>query len=294
METTQTPELEFKRNFYCKKPCETFIHTADYHENEEGRWVTICPNCGVSVPISNYRRNLHVSEHPGPTSAEGKAASAKNLDGERGQFNTEAARDRASQNAYKHGMYSQQPQLLAPAKPGKYPMCDGCELIDECLGGFKFCPKNMEPALKYLKAYKEGNHTELKDLAGLTQAQMFSMLQMSFQDVFEKGTLVLDQYFHKDGELAKELYKANPVMGKIIDMMVSLGFTADQQEMTPKASDEADVLKGSLEKGTVSTNEMISRIEASNKGVQEAIIAAAANRSNDEALNEFKAEQGES
>jgi len=285
-------ELVFNRNFYCHPPCETFTVTDDYKEGDDEKWYCICPKCGKSVPETKYKENLHVSVKTGPKTIEGKKQATANLEGHRGQFTTEEARDRVSQNAFKHGLYSQQPHIIAPAKPGKYPMCSGCELREECEAGFSYCPMNMGPVMQFLKAYKEGNHAELKDIAGLSQAQMFSMLQMSLHEVFDKGTLVLDKHYYK-GQISKELYKANPVMSKIIDMMSSLGFTADQQEMTPKSADEADVLKGSLEKGSTSTEEAVARIEASNKELLTALETSHKNREEDPALKDFEEQEGE-
>ena len=212
------PEFVFNRNFYCPLPCEEYIVTDQYQLNEDDIFVTTCPKCGNVVPETKIKGNITEIQRTGPTTEAGKEKVAQNLEGHQGQYKSPEAAARASQNGYKHGRYAKVPRIMAPAKAGAYPVCNGCDFYADCKEGrHSYCPINMEPLLQFVTAYQEGKHQNLREIAGLSQAQLFSMLQMSMQDVFKYGTMVLDET-----KFGKQ-HKANPLLARIPDLMDRLG-----------------------------------------------------------------------
>ncbi|MCW5627162.1 MAG: hypothetical protein KIT73_20765, partial [Burkholderiales bacterium] len=89
------------------------------------RYFAACPQCGAEVEQAQYERALLKAwlNATGPRTAEGKAATAANLEGH--PTAEEALRTRF--NAMKHGM-SARVATYFPAKPDGYAHCSGCEV----------------------------------------------------------------------------------------------------------------------------------------------------------------------
>jgi len=275
------PELDFSTDFYCPLPCKTHFVTDQYTENEDGEFVAECPKCGKLVPkISIGFKNLLNTKRTGPRTPEGKARCAQNLDGHRGKRNSEEARRRSSMNNFKHGRYSKHAHLVAPALAGHYAACDNCPIRDDCEAkAFDYCPRYVEAMVNFIAAYKNSDPKSLQEIAALSQARMYMMFEMVVNSVFSDGVSVVEKI--RRGNIEEERYRSNPLLKEARELVKTLGFDAESQEMTPKSQDETDALQGNLQANKSTLDEVRQEMAENTKAVQDAIRNASKNRDDD-------------
>ncbi len=192
--------------FYCPD-CKVVWEGDDYTVTDGVKW-GVCADCGQAVQsVSRCYLNLQRAwtRATGPTTVDGKA--------------------KASKNAYKTGKYSE--EMFAPALFGKFAECKECKYGAECeRGELTYCKNNLENALRMFQAYKDGDYKAIKDLVGLNQVKNMQILQMAQAALMQKGILV--------GTHAGDLV-LNPAFKVIPEMTALLGFSAEQNLMTPKS-----------------------------------------------------------
>ncbi|MGE0487291.1 MAG: hypothetical protein AB7Q81_24265 [Gammaproteobacteria bacterium] len=229
----------------------------DHHPFE---YFAECPDCGQEAAQAAWERALAKAwtRATGPRTAEGKAASARNLDGH--PTAEEAFRTRF--NAMKHGLFARTATYF-PAKPGKYPQCDGCELLVECHSQVA-CLKRTELFLKHQVAFETRDPVLLTDIRADTQAAVQALINDMIVAIAADGGPRLrtpEWYYDKDGgfHLAQwvddktgetiQLYKleAHPLMKLLMDFISKNAMTLADMEMTPKAQDEQELMRGFLE-----------------------------------------------
>lgn len=156
---------------------------------------------------------------------------------------TDSGKKRSSMNGYRTGLNAKKAFLLAPANHNKYSQCKDCEYSRSCKNKeLKYCPVILDPMLKFLAAFENGNIDELKQFAAFSQGKTFLALQNIYAAIFDKGVIV--KSVHPE---FTEL-KSNPVIKYIPELMAVLGFTSDQQQMNPKNDPQTDDdQKGSLD-----------------------------------------------
>lgn len=216
--------IDFK-HFWCYD-CHDYWKTDDY-SIEDGVALSKCPLCRNKChDVPHYFANLHKMHMnaTGPRTPEGK--------------------NRSSVNGYKTGIKAQKTMILAPANHGKYSQCPDCEYSEQCKNkDLRYCPKILDPMIRFLAAYENGDIGLLKNFAGMSQGKAFLTLQNIFRELFDKGVLI-----ESGNEKYKEL-KSNPVIKHIPELMSVLGFTSDQQQMNPKnVNNLGDDKQGGLEK----------------------------------------------
>ncbi|MCK5609803.1 hypothetical protein KAR91_48475 [Candidatus Pacearchaeota archaeon] len=275
---------DIAKHFWCAKDKHYFL-TDDYTGGDIA--LSKCEICGGIVEeVPHYYANLdkmHKSA-TGPVTQKGK--------------------DRSKMNSYKHGMRSRQLHLLAPAIPGRYPECSGCQYGEECKDDYKYCPVIVQPMMQFIKAYEEGNSADLRNFAGFTHARIFQILQIILKEIVEKGTLqpkvINTKYIAKgnDDKPAEEEtvleWQRNPLLSQIEKLMQVLGFHADQQNMTPAKNQDQENTDGFIqaEKDKIETDrEFEERRTKAMEAVKSAQIKAIENRKNDDLLNEFNQEE---
>jgi len=229
----------------------------------------------------------------GPKTEEGKKKVAKNLDGHRGIYT-----DRQTCNNWKTGRYAKANRILAPAIAGRFEECNDCELYNDCKEKkIKWCPVQIQPLLRFLQAHKEKDPSQLQELVGLSHARLYSIFQMGLKEVFERGAVVDDVkilHSNKDKQVLQITKKSHPFIRTALDILETIGFTADQQNMTPAKQDEQDTLKGFLDMETdknKSISEVVNDIKAMAEDMKQAIQKAAKLRAQDDALREYENEK---
>lgn len=228
----------------------------DHHPFE---YFSECPSCGLEAPQAAWERALAKAwtKATGPTTAAGKALVAANLEG----HPTPEEAHRTRFNAMKHGLFARTATYF-PAKPGKYPQCDGCDLFVICHEQVA-CLKRTELFLKHQIAFETRDPGMLSDLRADTQAAVQALINDMILAIAEDGGPRLrtpEWYYDKDGgfHLARwiddkgapvQLYKLeeHPLLKRLMDFISKNSMTLADMEMTPKAQDDQDAIRGFLD-----------------------------------------------
>lgn len=233
------------------------------------QYFAACPTCERESSQVWWERNLlkaHASA-TGPRTEEGKAASAANLDGH--PTPEEAKRTRF--NSLKHGLFARTANYF-PARPGKYPHCQGCEYFNNGCDenpppGRKnppACLKRTELFMRHQVAFESRDPGLLASLRSDTQAALQAIIDDIILAVAARGVeLRAPEYWvdYKTGECGivdyvnpetgerEIIYKtsANPLLKPLIEIVQKNNLTLADMGMTPKIQEEQDVMRGALE-----------------------------------------------
>lgn len=242
----QKEQVKKLKHFWCTH-CQFYWQTDQYELAEKPAksdypYVSPCPRCG-KLTANNHHSVAQIlkakSYSTGPRTEEGKK--------------------RSSMNAFKTGFYSKKSNYLAPALYGKYAECrriienkigeeaeeatkiyeDTCEYAEQCKNGnLKHCPHQLNLIIKVAAAYENGDVSEIKRLAGISQGRVHVLLDNFYSDVIQEGVTVYEQ--SKYGLLKK----AHPLLDQIAKFMAIAGHTSDQQKMNPKNKDPGEETPG--------------------------------------------------
>lgn len=232
-----------------------------------------CVFCGNEVGQRAQDRHLLKmwAKATGPKTPEGKAAVARNLEGH--PTPEEALRTRF--NAMKHGL-SAEVATYFPAKPGRYPHCDGCVYLDTCRPG-EACRSRTELFLRHRVAFDTRDPSMLTDLRADLHAMVMAVLQDMMRAVMSDGVRQKTPawYYDSKGQFhlarwsedgssasdggidfddedqrkkAHQIYeiREHPLLKRIGDWVKSMGLDLNSQGMTPKVQDDQDVIRGHL------------------------------------------------
>lgn len=271
--------------FYCRNDHAHYAwRSEDYQESDEGIFA-VCPICGSSAKQvrASYLGLVRAwNTCPGGNSP-------------RRDYS------RSRLNNWKTGEYCKTYHLLAPAMAGRFPICEGCELRDPCENKeLRFCPIQIEPMIRFAEAYQEGKIETMKEFAGISQAKIFSIIQMMFMEIQEKGLLQPKEVrttWSRDGREQTKVveWQQNPLLNRLPHYIELLGFSADQMIMTPKVQQEEENFQGYLEVEEEKREELRAMEEKRLKaieGLKEQLRKAAFARAGDRALQEYHKEVG--
>lgn len=151
-----------------------------------------------------------------------------------------------------------------PARPGKYPQCNGCRYLDsmECLelGG---CLSRTELMLRHLMAYESNDPRMLQNLNAERQAHLAALIDDMILAIIQDGgprSMTPEWYSDKEGgfHLARYLdersgeyiqihrNEAHPLLKPLMDLIAKNGMTLTDQGMTPKVQEDHALLEGEL------------------------------------------------
>ena len=222
-------------------------------------YLATCPECEAQAQQASWERALLKAwaNATGPTSAAGKATVRENL---RGHPDAEAVR-RTRFNAVKHGLFARTATYF-PAKPGKYPHCDGCEYLDNVCWSQTACLKRTELFLRHHVAFESRDPALLSDLRADTQAAVQGLINDMILTIAQdggprvkevvwyydrEGTFHLAQWVDERGE-ERQIHelKAHPLLKPLIDYISRNAMTLADSGMTPRVAEEQDALEGHL------------------------------------------------
>lgn len=261
--------------FYCKACRDSFrceparvVEAGD--QSHPWNYFALCPVCEFDAGQIPWEKATMQSlgKHTGPKTAEGKAASAANLEGH--PTPEEAARTRF--NAIKTGLYARTAKYY-PARPGKYDACNGCSYYADlsCNDETPACMRRTELFLVNHLAFESGDPRVLTKTHADRQAMVASIIDDMLLAIVSTGVELRNpewyfdpkegQFhivsFEKDGE-KQYSYKisAHPLLKTLTDFLQKNNMSLADLQMTPKVNSENDLMQGYLDKETTNQETM--------------------------------------
>lgn len=262
-----TTDRELRQiNFFCPDCRHRFVAELDRARVEDApelehhpfRYFAECPRCGGEVPQAAWERNLMAAaaHQTGPRTAEGKAAVAANLAG----HPTEAEARLTRFNAMKHGLFARTATYY-PAKPGKYPHCEGCEYRDNVCWEQTACLKRTELFLRHHIAFDQQDPKLLQGLRADLQANVQAIIDDIIHAIIAEGVQLKTPawFYDKEGRFHLAEYRdtederrliyeinAHPLLKVLTEMLARNNMALGDLGMTPKVQDETEQLRGFL------------------------------------------------
>jgi len=251
-------------HFVCPSCRHAFEAEPGRTETAEGlshpwNYFATCQFCSFEAKQAGWEKGLMQSfgKHTGPKSAEGVAASAANLEG----HPTPEAQQRIRFNAMKHGMSARVAKFF-PARPGKYPHCEGCAYEVTCGVSTQWCQRRVEPFMRMHMAAESGDSTFLMSMLADNQAGMQALIEDMILSIAQEGVLIKTpkMYYDKDGKCHVFEYLdedgnkhrlhdtyANPLLSKLIEYISKDNLTLADMALTPKGQRDDETLRGHLD-----------------------------------------------
>lgn len=275
-------------------------------EHHPWRYFGHCAKCGAQhQPQASWERALiKAHQHStGPKTPEGKAATAKNLEGH--PTAEEALRTRF--NAMKHGMTARTATYF-PAKPGGYSFCARCEVDRGWCGEQSACVKQTEIFMLHHAAFEQRDPRKLAGLHADLAASLTAMLQMAVQEVLGEGITIKQPRVELDREgtpvtltylddAGKRQYiynrQSHPAIKAVTELVSRLGLSMNDLGMTVRAAEADDTdFKGRL-KDDEDTRETMAafgaRMLLATEQAKDQIARAQERKKSDPVLVEFQA-----
>lgn len=298
-------------NFRCG-PCRTtwdaapdLVEPAPELEHHPWAYYANCPKCAAEhQPQASWERALLKAHQnaTGPKSEEGKAATARNLEG----HPTAEETLRTRFNAMKHGMAARTARYF-PAKPDGYAFCKRCDVGRDWCKSQPACVKQTEIFMLHHAAFDRRDPKVLGQLHADLQASLTAALQMCIQEVLGDGVIIkqprveLDRdgtpvtltYLDLQGERQYIYnYQSHPAFKPLTELVSRLGLSMSDLGMTVRAVDaDESPMQGRLRDDLDSREDLASfgrRMLAAAEGAKEQIRIAAERKKADPVLVEFQ------
>ncbi|TCS35785.1 hypothetical protein EDC30_10984 [Paucimonas lemoignei] len=235
------------------------IVDAPEDEHHPWRYYGNCPYCSRECAQASWERALMKAwkNATGPKTEEGKAASAANLEGH--PTKEESLRTRF--NAMKHGASAKVAKYF-PAKPGKYALCESCEVDRFWCASQPCCVKQTQNFMIHHAAFEQKKPGLLSEMHAEMQAAIFSILQQIIMTIIADGVKIERPVFHFDengclhlGEYTdKETgdkrmlmdVSAHPLLKPLTDFLSKNSMSLADMGMTNKVIEAEDMLPGQI------------------------------------------------
>ncbi|AWL12829.1 hypothetical protein HMF8227_02377 [Saliniradius amylolyticus] len=276
------------------------------------RYFANCPDCHREVQQVNWEVGVFSSvlASTGPTTPEGKAASASNLAGHPSVQSSKLTR----YNALKHGAYAKT-AMFFPARPGKYPQCKTCDVDFEYCATQPACIKRTELVMQHLLAFESGDPSTLLNLQAVNQANLSAIFSDMIQQIAADGVALKNPVygFDKEGgfhigqyrdpdtgqDIVLEEVKSHPLLKPLMDMLSKNNLSMADLNMTPKVQVDQGIQMGQLNDEDADKEKMLEyqqRMSSNLDQLRDQISRSRARVSQDSVLSEYmqdEAEEGE-
>jgi hypothetical protein len=223
------------------------------------RYFANCKGCGDEVGQAPWERGLMKAwvNATGPKTDEGKAATARNLEGHPSPEEAKHTRF----NAMKHGMNAKTATYF-PAKPDGYSFCSACEVDRTWCRAQPACVKKTELFMLHQAAFEQRDPKKLMGVYSELHSAIFAVLQQILQTIIADGVkLVSPQYYtDKEGTMIlctymdpktfeqKTIYdvEAHPLFRPLGELLSRTGLSLSEMGMTTKVIENADEEMGRL------------------------------------------------
>lgn len=271
------------------------------------RYFAPCPHCGAECTQVHWERSLLKAwrKSTGPKTDAGKAATALNLVGH--PTAEEALRTRF--NAMKHGAAAKVATYF-PARPGKYAMCESCDVDITWCANQPCCVKQTQNFMLHQAAFEQRKPGVLTESYAEMQAAVFSILQQIIMTIVadgvkltrpefhadDKGNVTVLQYLDEDGNMRqiKEV-SAHPLLKPLSDFLTKNNLSLSDMGMTNKVIEAEDVTPGNLLKSAIpvmTEDEYRKQQVAALSGLRDQVMRSNKMTADDPILREFNQENG--
>lgn len=251
-------------NFHCRACGARFVAApARVEEAPEDayhpwRYFSQCSKCEAEAAQAGWERALLKAwtKATGPRTAEGLAATAKNLEG----HPTPEESRRTRFNAMKHGLDAKVATYF-PAKPDRYARCRTCEVDRDWCAKQPACVKQHEPFLLYHAAFEQRNPRLLAGIYAETQAVVYGLLNEILLTIVADGAKIEspEYYTDPDGRLIVATYidetgkrriikkiEAHPLFKPLAELLSRNNLSLADMGMTAKVIDDEQEAMGRL------------------------------------------------
>lgn len=223
------------------------------------RYFSACPDCGEEVEQAQYQVNLIKAwcNASGPKTAEGKAATAKNLEG---HPTAEEAR-RTRFNAMKHGLNARVATYF-PAKPDGYAACQTCDIDRFFCASQPACQKQTQLFMQHHAAFEQRDPKHLIPIYADMQAAITAIMQQILQTILRDGVslrtpawavdkdggVVIAEYDDLATGQRRTIYevKAHPLLRSLQDFLSKNDMSLADMGMTPRVIEQEEAALGKL------------------------------------------------
>lgn len=275
------------------------------------RYITHCPDCLDDCEQAPFQRGLFKAwaNATGPKTDQGKAASAKNLEGHPTQ--EEALRTRF--NALRHGLSARTAQYF-PARPDKYPACSSCDVDRDYCQSQPACTKQTQLFMQHHAAFEQKNPKHLQAVYADIQASITAIIQMILQTIIADGVkisapawkvdrdggIVIGRWTNeKTGEIETIMdVSAHPLLKPLTEFLTRNNLSLADLGMTPKAIENEEQQLGKLaptsaDAKTISLEDFAAKQAASLEKLRELADRANARKNADPVLIEYRQQNGD-
>lgn len=228
------------------------------------RYVGVC-ECGVECEQAPHERGLIRAWHraTGPRTPEGKAASARNLEGH--PTPEEAMRTRF--NGMKHGLNAKTATYF-PAKPDGYSFCASCDVDRSYCAAQPACEKQTRLFMLHRAAFEQRNPKLLMGIYSDFHAALLATIQQILQTIIAQGVTVRNPktYVDKDGRclvveylnergercVVEEL-DAHPLFRPLGELISRTGISLNDLGMSGRSLEDEAPLPGQLQASAAGT-----------------------------------------
>lgn len=222
------------------------------------RYFAACAECGDECEQAGFERGLLRAwrSATGPVTAEGLAATARNLEGH--PTPEEALRTRF--NGMKHGLNAKTATYF-PAKPDGYAFCSGCDVDRDYCRAQPACERQAQHFLMHHAAFEQRNPKHLMGIYADFHAALMLTVQQILQTIIADGVKI-DQpktYYDRDGNCLVVQYiddkgrpcvvrdiQAHPLFRPLAELISRTGISLSDLGMTGRNFEDEVPLPGQL------------------------------------------------
>jgi hypothetical protein len=252
-------------NFYCRHCRHKFVREPGRVEDAPDRdhpylYYATCPKCENEAEQAPWEMALMASHGraTGPKTPDGKAAVTRNLD----KAHTPEIHARTRFNALKTGVHANTLNYF-PARPGQYPMCDGCELVDSICWQNTICMKEADRQMRYHIAFENKDYSLILQDHAAMHATIQAIINNIMLTIIKTGVEVRQPvwYVNKENgfqlaeytnpnsgelELITEV-KAHPLLKVLTEFIGKNSLSLSELAMTPRVQEQESHIKGHLD-----------------------------------------------
>ncbi|MGR8932106.1 MAG: hypothetical protein ACU836_15855 [Gammaproteobacteria bacterium] len=296
----KSPLLEV--SFYCHWCRSKFAREPERIEDAPDRnhpylYYANC-DCGHEAEQAHWEKGLMAAygKSIGPTTEAGKAASAKNLE----KAHTPEIHARTRFNGLKTGMHANVLTYF-PARPGQYPMCEGCEIKNSFCEQNTVCMKEADRHMRYRIAFENNDYSFIREDHASMHATVQTIINNMMLKIVQTGVEIRAPVWYIDPEdgfqLAEytdpstgerrfiEEIKAHPLLKVLSEFIGKNSLSLSELGMT-RVQEQENHIKGHLDHDAARGDSMLEYQERQTNALEglRAMIEASQRRVNSDPI----------